>query len=138
STEITASRLSRIAAAQILADRLGLSRGLHNDECAALCRSGVGNLGIRRGWTRVRALLARRPFLLGLHFFWFHCFFFISHSSTLGQRLDVETSRRLGVRIFTIQHRSAQAGRPLQRLGQRFSPRFPPWRALLRSTAPAL
>src|SRR5437660_1536526 len=82
-------RLDGVAAAQILADRFCLGWGLDNDECAALCWSGVGNLGIRRGRTRVRALLARCPFFLGLHFFWFHFHFFISHSSTFGQTLGL-------------------------------------------------
>src|SRR2546427_9395748 len=68
-------RLDRVAAAKVLADRFRLCWGLDNDECAALCRSGVGNFGIRRRC--LRGFLPRRPLL-----FWFYFFFFIRHLST--------------------------------------------------------
>ena len=67
--------LDRVATAEVLADRFRLGRGLDNDECAALCRSGVGHLGLRR--RILRGLFARSPLL-----FWYHFFFFISHRST--------------------------------------------------------
>src|SRR6266852_3407759 len=63
-------RLDRVAAAEILADRFRLCRGLDNDEYAALCRSGVGDLDLR-----LRRLLLGSAFL-------FHGVFFISHLST--------------------------------------------------------
>src|SRR3989441_2189694 len=73
-------RLDRVAAAKVLADRFRLCWGLDNDECAALCRSGVGNFGIRR--RGLRGFLPRRPLLFGFHFF-----FFIGHLSASSQPL---------------------------------------------------
>src|SRR6266480_1635774 len=71
-------RLDRVATAEVLADRLRFSRGLHNDECAALCRSGVGFVYLDLS---LHLLLARLPRL-------FHSFFVISHLSTSVQPVD--------------------------------------------------
>src|SRR2546428_8984488 len=73
-------RLDRVAPAKGLAGRFRLWWGLDNDECAALCRRGVGTFGIRR--RGLRGFLPRRPLLFGFHFF-----FFISHLSTSSQPL---------------------------------------------------
>src|SRR6266508_6112134 len=68
-------RLDGVAAAQVLANCFRFCRGLHNDECAALYRSGVGDFGLRR--RSLRGFLARGSFL-----FWLHFFFVIRHLST--------------------------------------------------------
>src|SRR6267378_830320 len=73
-------RLDCVAAAEVFADRLRLGRGFHNDECAALCRSGVGCFYLRR--RSLRGFLARGSFL-----FWFHFCFVIRHLSTSVQPL---------------------------------------------------
>src|SRR5258705_4466377 len=71
-------RFDGIAAPQILADRFRFCRGLHNDEYAALCRSGVGCFSIRRRESFVRDFFLSRRSLL----FRFHFFFVIRHLST--------------------------------------------------------
>src|SRR5690349_546600 len=96
-------RLHRVAAAEVFADRLRLGRGLDNDECAALCRSGVGFFSIRRRESLIRDFFLSRRSLL----FWFHFLFIIRHLST-----SVQNAGRLAVRIFTIPRPSAQALRP--------------------------
>ena len=80
--EMPHGRLDRVAATQVLADCFRLGRGLDNDECAALCRSGVGFFSIRRRESFVRDVFLSRRSLL----FWFHFFFVIRHLSTSGQR----------------------------------------------------
>src|SRR5258705_6034389 len=94
--EMPHGRLDRVAAAKVLADRFGLGRGLDNDECAALYRSGVGYFVIRRRKNRLRIfLLAGRSLLFGFHFL-----VIIRHVSTFVQPV--------GVRIFTNRHSFAQ------------------------------
>src|SRR5204862_5208679 len=77
-------RFDRVATAEVLADRLRFGRGLHNDECAALCRSGVGVFSIRRRESLVRDFFLSRRSLL----FRFHFFFVIRHLSTSVQPVE--------------------------------------------------
>src|SRR5882672_5867865 len=82
--EMPDGRLDGIAAPQILADRFRFCRGLHNDEYAALCRSGVGCFSIRRRESFVRDFFLSRRSLL----FRFHFFFVIRHLSTSVQPVE--------------------------------------------------
>src|SRR6267378_1023367 len=77
-------RFDGITAPQILADRFRFCRGLHNDEYAALCRSGVGCFSIRRRESFVRDFFLSRRSLL----FRFHFFFVIRHLSTSVQPVE--------------------------------------------------